>query len=291
MTGEKKLDLHNAIKKGLDYLNSNINEEYSFMYEVDSFLIGFYRLTPHKGVEYELYFKRNESCCSTVSLNKPVKYLKIVDSSVFGTQQIRKKIINFILPLVSQDLNQKLNSFKKFMKTFENVALYQDNKHSTLTIVYANNHNSSFELEEFMNQFKERTKFLNVKVVNILSNASKTLSRAQLLQLGVDNCCTFNNEKFININNDNDELIFFCDIDIIFNQNFLDICRHNAIKKQKVFFPILYSFYNPNKLINFAHDDNDDDNLSFNLTINKDNGFWRDSGINKILCMLSFFFN
>jgi chondroitin sulfate N-acetylgalactosaminyltransferase 1/2 len=85
--------------------------------------------------------------------------------------------------------------------------------------------------------------------------------------------------------------MFFCDIDIIFNQNFLDLCRFNTRRTEQVYFPILYSFYNPSlsnatsleelykriespKETSFTASDVG----KLNLTINDEIGTWRPSG-------------
>uniref|UniRef100_A0A673LP70 Hexosyltransferase n=1 Tax=Sinocyclocheilus rhinocerous TaxID=307959 RepID=A0A673LP70_9TELE len=72
-----------------------------------------------------------------------------------------------------------------------------------------------------------------------------------------------------------DVLMFFCDVDIYFTLEFLSTCRLNTAPGKRVFYPVVFSLYNPSIVYG---------NLEFpppieNLLIHKkDGGFWRDFG-------------
>lgn len=106
------------------------------------------------------------------------------------------------------------------------------------------------------------------------------------MEYGVNNCCA----------KDPNKLIFFCDVDVLFTQNFLDLCRFNTRKNQQAFFPILYSYYNPKRyqsldsravLLESIFDKVNSnkstyftaaDTKKIDLAINNEFGSWRDSG-------------
>lgn len=239
LTGSKLIDLYTVVKTSSNHLKSNIK----------NFIIGFYRSTPINGYEYELYFKNRLNCCSIIRLNRPLQTLRITEIR----EITNKKTIHFILPLTQS----KLGKFKQFLTIFEIVSLKQDQGHVTLTIVYSSK--NSNEINQIIEQFKKRTKF---KEINLILEMKSTFSRGESLQIAADTLA-------------DEQLLFFCDVDIFYTQQFLDLCRSNSELNKKVFFPILFSFYNPKLLPNERLDE-------FNLVINKETGYWRDSGFGMV---------
>lgn len=242
LSGQRLVDLHNAIRvasKAL-YLNE------------DNFKMGFYRVTPFDGYQYQLNFRRGNECCDMIELKRQMGTYK--KSELKHLKPNSKEIINFIVPL----WGEKSAQLSKFLSMFERVAIKDDSGFSTLTLVYIYNPHKLIDRENKAKIDKALLNY-NFKIKKIFIESS-VKSRGKALQIGVEN---------------NDGLLFFCDVDVIINQEFLHFCRVNSEKGRKVYYPILYSFYNPQIVTKF---DKESKLMQENLLIKKDTGFWRDIG-------------
>ncbi|XP_072928097.1 chondroitin sulfate synthase 3-like [Hemitrygon akajei] len=76
----------------------------------------------------------------------------------------------------------------------------------------------------------------------------------------------------------NDSLLLFCDVDLIFTPDFLQRCRDNTIQGEQVYFPVIFSQYDP-KIVYGSNPVNDN-----NFVFTKKTGFWRDYGFG-IVCI------
>lgn len=307
MTGARKHHLRRVINDAIEFLNT---KQETYKYHIKDFTLGFTRSTPSNGYEYELYFKMQEQCCVRLKFNRRLGALDLVEASFMDqtstsndkdavdfeladddltdTTTTKKRRVNFILPVTAQ--TKQLNSFKLFLSSFESIVINQDSRQASLTIVYSfdeNTPNVDLKFENLIKEFKLRTKFDLVKFLKIKHEGS--FSRAKSLQYGVENCCSFDREDDAS----NDHLVFLCDVDVLFNENFLNLCRFNAVKNKRVFYPVLYSFYNPAlinknehdsalKRENSAEQDEEEETKRINLIINKENGYWRETGFGMV---------
>lgn len=56
---------------------------------------------------------------------------------------------------------------------------------------------------------------------------------------------------------DGDALLFFCDVDVVFTVDFLERCRQNTDRGRRVYYPVVFSQYNPKYVNSSGHNDVD----------------------------------
>ncbi|CAF0924401.1 unnamed protein product [Brachionus calyciflorus] len=260
LTGLRKHEIHTVLNESLAYLNRD--SMFTKNFKLSDFIIGFMRTDPLDGYQYELFFKNENNSCEIVRLRRPLGHLKIESFDNFGEQNERENI-NFIVPISSSQEN--LNKLKQFLIRFYEIAIKQDSKDNTLTIPLAYQNES--DLSKFQNYLNLFVKIYNYSQIKLIPYKMSEFSRSALLNYGTQS------------RNSND-LLFFCDLDIVFNQNFLEMCRHNTIRTKRVFFPILYSYYNP-RILEMFQNEKLNENKS-GLIIDKYSGYFRDTGFGMV---------
>lgn len=241
----------------LDYAVEQLNADGGTpKFALTDFLEGLFRTLPGFGTHYELYF-RNIRAHGSVS-----KYVKVVItrpmSEPFLLQKqdtdVRGKLINIIVPL-----SGRMESFRRFMENFVKVCIKLD-KYVHLTLVYFGSQEFA-EIQKATAEISATFQFDRIQLIQL----HEKFSRSKGLQVGIQDW------KGVD-----DVLLFMCDIDVIFNNDFLERCRLNTEPGQKVYYPIIFSMYNP-KIVN-AFQDEPESKGSSELLISKETGFWRDFG-------------
>ncbi|XP_063431680.1 chondroitin sulfate synthase 1-like [Mytilus trossulus] len=173
--------------------------------------------------------------------------------SSFGQGRQSVEIIHFILPLAG-----KVPVFKRFMQNYANVCL--TNKETTqLHIVVFNSESDSSSVKSvigMVRQYQKRYGGADIEVIY----ADGPFNRAKVLDLGMSQLSE-------------NSLLFFIDVDILFDRDALLRIRYNTIKNIQVYYPIVFSQYTPS-LICFNSDSCD--TKWTNLT--SDHGYWRSFG-------------
>ncbi|CAH1246791.1 chondroitin sulfate N-acetylgalactosaminyltransferase 1-like [Branchiostoma lanceolatum] len=260
---DKKDELIEAVEYALELLNSQKAKE-SKQFTVNDFVEGLYRTERNTGTQYELFFRSGVSgSIHRMEIFRPFGPLLRVNSEVFETS---KATINIILPLAG-----RMEAFRIFMQNFREVGLKHDRR-VFLTVVYFGQEH----LQEVENTLESIGRETGQRSYYKLIALNEEFSRGKGLEVGAKAWDKGN------------VLLFFCDVDIWFTLDFLDRCRYSTVAGKKVFYPILFSLYNPS--IVYAQESRIPP-LEQQLSVKKDTGFWRDFGFGMTCQYLSDFLN
>lgn len=210
---------------------------------------GITRLNRLNGMQYNLVFTASKpNQYHRVKVRRPFSNLELVDS--VESVDTSKEIINLIIPL-----SGRLQKFDAFLKRFADVCVRWDAR-VFLTIVYFGEKGRD-EAQGMLDELERKEKFKDYKMIS----AKLPFSRGAALQTGVLSWQKGNN------------IMFFCDVDVHFTPDFLERCRLYTEPGRMVYYPIVYSLYNPDVVYNGVPPPVDKQ-----LYIGKFNGFWRDFG-------------
>lgn len=258
--GYKRKDIKEVLEFALKQLNNNNNNNNGnnirTTYTLSDFLEGIYRTLPSMGTYYELYFRNIEK------KHHSPQYVKVVIQRLMNEPSfvlrenlsVKEKPINIILPL-----SGRIDSFTKFMANFRKVCIQHD-KNVFLTVVYFGKEGLQ-NVQTIVSNISEVFRFKGFKIIPL----EEAFSRSRGLQVGAESC-----------KGDDDILLFMCDVDVIFTSDFLERCRLNTENDRKVYYPIVFSLYNPKIVHAFKDEAPRTDQTE--LIISKETGFWRDFG-------------
>ncbi|KAJ8714761.1 hypothetical protein PYW07_002986 [Mythimna separata] len=137
--------------------------------------------------------------------------------------------IHFILPLSGRQ-----ETFGRFMKNYEDIVLKTNEAVSLIVVVYLDT-NSPLDYkntENLVNYYVD----MYGKDIKVVSMGTETFSRGAALTEGLKLCS-------------DDDLVFFIDVDMMFNFDTLRRIRIHTIKYHQVYFPVVFSEYN-NEVVN-----------------------------------------
>lgn len=184
----------------------------------------------------------------------------------FNRDNQEKTVINLLLPLSGRQ-----ETFVRFLRMYEDVCINNWEATRLFVILYRSDqspgdYNATLRL---INATKLKINYAhkNHNTITVIeSGGDETFSRASALQ------------KAVNALSDVD-LMLFIDVDIVFDQTFLERVRKNTVIGRSVYFPILYSLYSP-KLLDIGLQSYANTSFSY-FTGNQtdaNRGFWRQFG-------------
>lgn len=200
------------VDEAVSYLNSSA-------WRRDHFIEGIYHSSLKAGTHFELHFTNDKDLKTRVTLFRPQAPPIAVKQLPLNTDEK----VNIILPLAGRE-----STFKIFLSYFEPLLVKSGNS-IFLTIVYFGE-----TLAGMMTHFQPfilRHKYRSYHIEHV---KDRNFSRGFALDTGI----RWWNKR-------SDPLVFLCDVDVIFNDKFLDRCKANAERKQRVYYPVVFSLYNP----------------------------------------------
>ncbi|XP_074143525.1 chondroitin sulfate N-acetylgalactosaminyltransferase 1 [Sminthopsis crassicaudata] len=249
---DKRDELVEAIELALETLNHPEGESgpNHRPYAASDFIEGIYRTEKDKGTLYELTFKGDQKHeFKRLVLFRPFGPIMKVKNEKLN---MANTLINVIVPLA-----KRVDKFRQFMQNFREMCIQQDGR-VHLTVVYFGKEQMS-EVKGILENTSKAANFRNFTFIQL----SGEFSRGKGLDVGA------------RVWKGSNVLLFFCDVDIYFTSEFLNTCRLNTQPGKKVFYPVLFSQYNPG--IIYGHHDSVPP-LEQQLVIKKETGFWRDFG-------------
>ncbi|XP_062942006.1 chondroitin sulfate N-acetylgalactosaminyltransferase 1 [Cynocephalus volans] len=248
---DKRDELVEAVESALEALNSPAESgPHQRPYTASDFIEGIYRTEKDKGTLYELTFKGDHKH----------EFKRLVLFRPFGPiMKVKKEKLNMAHTLINVivPLAKRVDKFRQFMQNFREMCIQQDGR-IHLTVVYFGKEEMN-EVKGILENTSRAANFRNFTFIQL----NGEFSRGKGLDVGA---------RFWKGSN---VLLFFCDVDIYFTSEFLNTCRLNTQPGKKVFYPVLFSQYNPG--IIYGHHDAVPP-LEQQLVIKKETGFWRDFG-------------
>lgn len=200
-----------------------INTNTTYRVSRDNVVDGVYRIDINAGIDYELYFKDPSSNkLITVRLIRPLGPMQPVTAP--SDARNPNEIINLILPL-----SGRLERFQQFIDNFIDVCIKRD-KHVFLTVVLY----GASDFNNVKSTLKDLEASYGFKKYQLIMR-DKPFSRGRALHDGV----MYWSGTPTNI------LLFFCDVDITFRPDFLRRCRMYTEPEKKIYYPMVFSLYNP----------------------------------------------
>ena len=253
--GDREREMDQVMETALDVLNSGENGQ---RYTFNDLLEGYMRSERMMGTQYDLYFKvsgESKHVFQQVQLFRPFAPLQRVQVQTYDR---RDEWINLIVPLAG-----RIDQFKIFMDMFADTCIQKDQR-VYLTLVYFGEEGRE-EAKGILEKVSEKYHYTHYKFISkdeTFSRGAGLLAGAHAWDLG-------------------NVLLFFCDVDIVFEASFLDRCRLNSAPSTKIFYPIVFSLYNPSVVYS---DQDFVPTWKDQLVLTRESGFWRTFGFG-MTCM------
>lgn len=177
------------------------------------------------------------------------------------SDRVRSKTVHIVLPLFN-----RLATFARFMDNYEAVCLQQANQNDydeqaqrvTLTVVPFGRATADRAADAVAGL---AAKYPGARMTALPEPPGDSFARALALHIGAEQAA----------GPPPDDLLFFVDVDMLWTAALLDRVRLNTVRGKSVYFPIVYSEYDPVVVYGRATSPN-------HFLVNQDSGYWRQYG-------------
>lgn len=135
----------------------------------------------------------------------------------------KEKKVNILVPL-----SGRYDIFVRFMANFERVCLIPKQNVKLVVLLFNTDNPERVKQVELMREYHMKYPRADMEVRPV----DGAFSRALALEVGSSHFS-------------NDSLLFYCDVDLLFNGDFLKRCRDNTALGEQTYFPIIFSQYDP----------------------------------------------
>ena len=228
LSGLYKQDIEQVLHHAVELLNAEENSKLQLVKLIN----GYRRFDPQRGIDYILDVnlvdkEKGIEYSRRLTIIKPLKIPQLVPIN----ESLEPATIHLIVPLVHSNLTQ----FVKFMEIFERYCLKTKQDVTLLLISDARVNNMA--ISNLLTVYRRHYPLSSLQLIRMPYNASNLNSPYwQALEYGVDQLPTYS-------------LMLFYDINVSFKEDFLTRCRHNTYPHKYIYFPMIYSFRNPEFII------------------------------------------
>lgn len=257
--------VEDIIREVMESINS-MSKERGRVIDFKELLYGYYRLDPRRGVDYILdlllIYKKYRGRKMMFPVRRHAYLQQAFGSLVLRSRSIdpseRNTPIHFILPL-----SGRLPVFRRFMDNFQRVCVEPDEDVRLIIVLYPTGEPEDpfLEIKNLAEAYRHQAgrggkKFL----LQLIERSDESFARAAAIELGVRAQST-------------DGLMVFIDVDMIFDSGSLDRIRTHTIRGRQVYFPIVFSQFDPS--FNSGAPPPPDSVQPNSFRIDDDLGYWR----------------
>ena len=259
--GALRIEVNNILEKTREFINDEVSKsQHLGKLKYLKINYGYRRFHPLYGMQHIVQVTVTSAKKHRDSKTGATKTIHISYERSFYIQQPFSNLRYTLEPLAGEPpyvhfivpLEGRLETFRRFMKNFELVCL-KVLQRVKLVVAYSSSVSSPHEHKYIMKKYQEKYPKAELIWLDVAGNFSRGVS----LSLAADNF-------------DQAALLFLCDVDLIFNSEFIDRCRLNTALGKRVYFPIIFSQFDPELTYNnkTKHD-------THGFAVNKDSGTWR----------------